>query len=150
MVRAGYGVFYDQTFGDVYLSKAANPPFVSVNLGIITAPLPPLLANPQLIGTGYLIQNAFEPGAVAPGFPSNSPFGLHFNDPTIQEWAFDIQRELPGSWLLDVGCVGTRGVHLPRHTGPNQRIPDPVSKTPVRPYPNFDNNFAYAQSSASG
>jgi hypothetical protein len=149
VVRGGYGVFYDQTFGDVYLSKASNPPFVSVDVGIITAAVPLLLANPQLIGTGYLIQNAFEPGTVAPLFPSNSPFEFHFNDSTVQEWAFDIQREFPGSWLLDVGYVGTRGLHLPRHTNPNQKVPDPVQQTAVRPYPNFDNNFQYTESSAS-
>ena len=149
VIRSGYGMFYDQTFGDVYLSKVANPPFAEINLGIITAAVPLLEANPQLIGTGYLIQNAFEPGSVAPLFPSDSPFDFHFVDATVQEWAFDIQRELPGSWLLDVGYVGTRGLHLPRHTDPNQKIPDPVTETAVRPYPNFDNNFQYTESSAS-
>jgi hypothetical protein len=149
VVRSGYGVFYDQTFGDVYLSKVANPPFAKVNLGIITAAVPLLMANPQVIGTGYLIQNAFEPGSVAPLFPGLSPYELHFQDATVHEWAFDIQRELPGSWLLDMGYVGTRGLHLPRHTDPNQQIPDPVNDTTVRPYPNFGNNFAYTESSAS-
>jgi outer membrane receptor protein involved in Fe transport len=149
VIRAGYGVFYDQTFGDVYLSKAANPPFVSVNLGIVTAALPVLMTNPQLIGTGYLIQNAFAPGLVAPIYPEISPYEFHFQDSTVQEWSFDFQRELPGSWLLDIGYVGTRGLHLPRHTDPNQKIPDPVNQTATRPYPNFDSNFSYTESSAS-
>jgi hypothetical protein len=34
VIRSGYGIFYDQTFGDVYLSKVANPPFAEVNLGL--------------------------------------------------------------------------------------------------------------------
>lgn len=32
--------------------------------------------------------------------------------PVTYQWNFDIQRELPGSILLDVAYVGSRGVHL--------------------------------------
>jgi hypothetical protein len=154
VIRGGYGVFYDQTFGDVYLSKVANPPFAEVNVGIITYAVPLLMANPQLVGTGYLIQNAFEPGSVAPYFPAITPFETHFQDAIVQEWSFDIQRELPGSWLLDVGYVGTRGLHLPRHTDPNQPDPsnpalcDPVTGCP-RTFPNIASNWQYTESSAS-
>jgi hypothetical protein len=152
VIRGGYGVFYDQTFGDVYLSKVANPPFAQVNVGLITYAEPLLMASPQLIGTGYLIQNAFVPGMVAPYFPAITPFDLHFQDSTIQEWAFDIQRQLPGSWLLDVGYVGTRGLHMPRHTDPNQPDPsNPALCTPSCPrtYPNIASNWDYTDSSAS-
>jgi hypothetical protein len=152
VVRGGYGVFYDQTFGDVYLSKVANPPFAQVNVGIITGAVPLLLGNPQLIGTGFLIQNAFTPGTVAPLFPSASPFEANFNDSTVQEWAFSVQRELPGSWLFDVGYIGTRGLHLPRHTDPNQ--PDPSNPALCgsgcpRTFPNIATNWQYTESSAS-
>jgi hypothetical protein len=154
VVRSGYGVFYDQTFGDVYLSKVANPPFASVNVGIVTYAMPLLMASPQLVGTGYLIQNAFQPGLVAPVYPGLAPYEFHFQDATIQEWAFDIQRTLPGSWLLDVGYVGTRGLHLPRSTDPNQPDPsNPALCSPVtgcpRTYPNIASNWDYTESSAS-
>jgi hypothetical protein len=30
----------------------------------------------------------------------------------VQNWTFDIQRELPGQWLLDMAYVGNHGTHL--------------------------------------
>ena len=37
VLRGGYGIFFDQTFGDVYFQKAANPPFVHLKEGNIVA-----------------------------------------------------------------------------------------------------------------
>lgn len=36
----------------------------------------------------------------------------HFVVPNTQQWNFTIQRELPQRWVLEVGYVGTRGIHL--------------------------------------
>jgi hypothetical protein len=30
-----------------------------------------------------------------------------------QQWGLSVQRELPGSWLVEAGYMGNRGVHLP-------------------------------------
>lgn len=144
VVRSGYGIFYDQTFGDVYLQKASNPPFVKVGLGTLPDALPLILTGALSVGTGAVIQNAFVPPAVGPLFPVTSPFEINFKDAFIQQWAFDIQREFPGSWLVDIGYVGTRGLHLPRETDPNQIIP----ASGARVYPNFS-QFSYTESSGS-
>ncbi len=60
--------------------------------------------------------------------------------PVTYQWNFDVQRELPGSILLDVAYVGSRGVHLafknrqmndldPQYlslgTALNQQVPNP-------------------------
>ncbi|MGI9071567.1 MAG: carboxypeptidase regulatory-like domain-containing protein [Bryobacteraceae bacterium] len=34
------------------------------------------------------------------------------HDPMVQTWNFEIERELPGNMMLDVGYVGTHGTHL--------------------------------------
>ncbi len=149
VLRGGYGVFYDQTFGDVYFQRASNPPFVQVSAGRIDKALPallPAIASGQLpLASGALIDNAFALAA-APLFPVISPFQIDFQDSFIQEWSFDIQRELRGSWLLDVGYVGTRGLRLPRKTDPNQPS---LSAGLARRYPAFDQNFVYTESSGS-
>jgi hypothetical protein len=54
--------------------------------------------------------------------------GISFIDrgnvlPYSAQWNFDIQRELPGAMLLDVGYVGTRGIKLPISLTLNQ-LPD--------------------------
>ena len=139
VVRAGGGVFYDRTFGDVDFQKAANPPFAKESFGEL---------QPALIpgaGTGAVIQNAFEPSAVSPAFASPSPFNLHFRDARIYEWTLNVQRELPRALLLEVGYVGTRGTHLVREWDPNQPIPDPATQTAPYPYPDYS-NFTYTDS----
>ena len=155
VIRGGYGIFYDQAFGDIYFQRAANPPFVKVDVGQINTALPallPLIETGKLpLASGALIDNAFSLAA-APVFPTISPFQIDFQDAMIHEWSFDFQRQLPGSWLLDLGYVGTRGLKLPRATDPNQ--PDiashPAACTPAtcpRAYPAFPQNFVYTESS---
>jgi hypothetical protein len=144
-VRGGGGVFYDRTFGDVDFQKSFNPPLVKVSLGTLQGALPAIESGTLAVGTGAIIQNAFQPSAVVPAFASPAPFNLHFRDARIYEWTLDVQRELPSALLLDVGYVGTRGTHLVREWDPNQPIPDPVIQTASYPYPDYG-NFSYTDS----
>ncbi len=163
VVRAGYGLFYNQTFGDVYFQKGANPPFVSITAGNISGAqqalcIPAACQQGQIpIASGALIQQALV-GIAVPVYPTISPFQLNFEDAMIQEWNFDLQRELPHSWLIDVGYVGTRGLHLPREVDPNQPMNLTSGGTAAfavcetsgcpRPYPLLS-DFSYTESSGS-
>jgi hypothetical protein len=147
VIRGGFGVFYDQTFGDVYFQKSNNPPFVRINTGNLGVALPLLQAGQLLVGSGALIQNSLV-GAAGPFFPNISPFQINFDDATVEEWNFDVQHELRGAWLLDVGYMGTRGLHLVQETDPNQPRPDPVTMTASRRFPNYS-GFSYTESSGS-
>jgi hypothetical protein len=158
VLRAGYGVFYDQTFGDVYFQKAANPPFAHLQEGNFDS----ALMNGLQPGTGAIIQDAFNPNITGTAYPAMSPFQLNFRNAFIQQWTADVQHQLGSTWLFDVAYVGTRGLRLVQETDPNQ----PVNLTsasaanaastlaqcsagacpqPYAPYP----NFAYTQSSGS-
>jgi hypothetical protein len=165
VLRGGYGIFFDQTFGDVYFQKAANPPFVHLQEGNIGLALPLLESGALPPGTD-LIQNAFSnPNLVGTAYPSMSPFQLNFRNAFIQEWSAGVQRQIGNTWLIDIGYVGTRGLHLVQETDPNQ----PLNMTDVRgasaaiqapvlaacqaggcpaPIP-YLSNFAYTQSAGS-
>ncbi len=121
VLRAGYGIFYDQTFGDVYFQKAANPPFVHLEEGNIGDALPLLESGTVYPGSGGIIQNALT-SIGGTTYPSMSPFQLDFQNAFIQEWSADLQRQLGNTWLFDIGYVGTRGLHLVQETDPNQPI----------------------------
>jgi hypothetical protein len=160
VIRGGYGIFYNQTFGDVFFLKSANPPSVQLNAGNIGAALP-FIQNGQIpIGSGAVITNALSPttGVVGSVFPTLSPFQLDFQDGMVHEWNFDVQRQLFTSWVLDVGYVGTRGLRLPFETDPNQpdnsnpaacmqSASNPAGACPS-PYPTLS-GFSYTQSNGT-
>ena len=158
VVRGGYGIFYDQTFGDVYFQKANNPPFVAINTGNLGSALPLLESGTYFPGSGQIIQNALT-GIVGTVYPTLSPFQLDFQNAFIQEWTLGLQRQVKRSWLFDLGYVGTRGLHLVQETDPNQPMNLSVSDTQAtaaacqttgcpRPYP-YLSGFSYTQSSGS-
>jgi hypothetical protein len=165
VLRAGYGIFYDQTFGDVYFQKAANPPFVQLKEGNSPSVLEGcLLGGPCNFqpGSGQIIQNALS-GIVGSIFPTMSPFQLNFRNAFIQQWTADVQEQVGQSWLIDVGYVGTRGLRLVQETDPNQAMNLSVAPAAdaqatlaacesvngcTRPYP-YLSSFMYTQSSGS-
>lgn len=99
------------------------------------------------LGSGQLIQQAMQ-GIAGPFFPAVSPFQLDFQDALIHEWNLDLQHELPGMWLIDVGYVGTRGLRLPREVDPNQPQPNPTTQTTPVAYPLYA-GFSYTESSGT-
>jgi hypothetical protein len=121
VLRGGYGIFFDQTFGDVYFQKAANPPFVRLEEGSIGLALPLLATGTFYPGSGAIIQNALT-NIGGSAYPSMSPFQLNFQNAFIQEWSADLQRQLGNTWLFDIGYMGTRGLHLVQETDPNQAL----------------------------
>jgi Carboxypeptidase regulatory-like domain len=107
VLRGGFGTFYDLQAdqndselaygpGGVYgtqnisIPSSATQPSVRLFQGF--APLPfPTLSNPSGRASAYLFHN---------------------KTTNIEEWSFDVERQLMKDSVLQVGYVGTRGVHL--------------------------------------
>jgi hypothetical protein len=77
------------------------------------------LGNPQA-PTGTLSQPAVPANGLSPA-QAKVPgygYGLQFYapppsvDPMVQMWDVDVQRELPGNMMADIGYVGSHGTHL--------------------------------------
>ena len=47
--------------------------------------------------------------------------------PYVQQWNFDIQRQLPGNTLFDIAYAGSKGTHLPMHNQDLDQLPPAVS-----------------------
>jgi hypothetical protein len=97
-IRTGYGIYYDSgLFGTYEQNTFANPPYVqSVTYNNAS------FSN--VSGTGTLSVSA-------------SPLVLHATQlpalvPYVQQWTFDIQRQLPKGVVLDAAYVGSKGTHL--------------------------------------
>lgn len=131
VIRGGYGIFHDRWV--IYASQARrNPPF-NQSISIYNTSF----SNP----TGGQLQ-------ILPVTLSN--FHSPWDVPYLHKWSLDVQRQLPAEILLDVGYVGSRGIHLIRTIDSNQPVANAavaggqISANAVRPYPGFGaiNDFA--------
>ena len=123
-IRAGYGIFHDRLFGQLLGLTRGNPPFqqiffqpffgqppcappeVQSQLGLCIGPPASALAAPPSLQTSAVVTQ----GA------GDLPFIIdpHLRMPYSQSWNFGVQRDLPGSLLLEVNYVGSRGTRLLR------------------------------------
>jgi hypothetical protein len=121
-LRAGYGIFYEHTNGN-----EANTE------GMEGQTSPMLQTETQANIPGYM--NIGATGrALAPSFPAT--FYSIPNKaiwPYVQQWHFDIQRELPAHTVLTVAYVGSKGTHLTLQRDLNQLYPTQPAHNPYLP-----------------
>jgi hypothetical protein len=137
-IRAGYGIFHDRLFGQLLGLTRGNPPFQQVffqplfgvppctppeiqsQLGLCVGPPVSALAAPPSLPTSSVVnQNA-----------GDLPFIIdpHLRMPYSQGWNFGVQRDLPGSVLMEVNYVGSRGTRLLRLVDGNPPQPALVAQ----------------------
>ncbi|MCA1615964.1 MAG: TonB-dependent receptor [Acidobacteria bacterium] len=138
-VRAGYGVYYDQSALAPGEALYFNQPYFTLSLFF---PLGPQ----QLI-------------SLSDPFPQNFPFQLpatalafqrDLSTPYMQHWNANVQRQLGRNRVLEVGYVGSKGTKLLASRDINQPAQaSPVSPNP-RPNPFFaDINLVESRASSS-
>ena len=125
VVRAGYGIYYDQSPLAPGEALYFNAPYFTLNYYFPLPGLPLQLSNP--FPTGFPVQ-----------LPS-SAFGF---DPGLrtsytQHWNVSLQRELGRNRLVELAYVGSKGTKLLATRDLNQPAPNPRQPNP-RPNPRFD------------
>ena len=107
-LRMGYGIYYDSgLFGTYEQSIFQNPPFVQ-SVTLSNAPFSNVAAGtpPGTVSTVY---------ARATQLPNHIPY--------VQQWSFDIQRQIGHRAQLDVAYSGSKGTHLLGIIDINQAYP---------------------------
>jgi outer membrane receptor protein involved in Fe transport len=102
VIRAGFGVFYDNFFTNIIDNSAASSPNVVSPLILGTA------------GRGIAAASQQFAGLSATPNPADAVSTIvnNLKAPTILQWNFDIQRELGAQFTLTASYVGTRGERL--------------------------------------
>jgi hypothetical protein len=113
VIRAGYGIYYDT------LGTNRSP---AIQTGF-TAATPLVTSYDNGLTYSATMANPFPTGLIS---PSGSSLGLatalgqnltvypkHRLLPYAERWSFDLEREFPGGFLLDVSYVGNHAVRLP-------------------------------------
>jgi hypothetical protein len=98
-IRGGYGMAYDFTqVSNVYESPITTNPTsvqtIQINNTTFQSPA----------GSGSVVVSAAPPALAGIGIPWKTPY--------MQQYSFDVQRELPGKYIVDLGYFGSKGTHL--------------------------------------
>ena len=127
VVRAGYGIYYNVHQLNNYTILNLNPPLSGSSAFSNTA------SNGVLSAGRTPLTSAQPFGTVNQTTPTNAN-ALNPDDyqPRINQWSFDIQRQLPWSSVLTLGYVGNKGSHIDNTVELNN--PDPgLSSLPTTP-----------------
>lgn len=135
VLRAGYGVYYDQSSLAPSEGLYFNAPFFDFNLFFSLPGLPLTLNDPF-------------PGFFPVPLPK-SAFGFQrdLRTPYSQQWNVSLQQALGKSRVLEVAYVGSKGTKLITARDINQPRPSPAPFNP-RPVPQFD-DITFEESSAN-
>ena len=125
-VRSGYGIFYNSNFLQEQQGGRGQWPFAlsqsDTNLNV-EAPNRPL-------------QNLFpvQPQSV---ISFSSTRAIAGRTAYLQQWNFNIQRQLSNDLALEVAYVGSKGTKLYTNWRANAAPPGPGAVNPRRPFPQF-------------
>jgi hypothetical protein len=110
VVRAGFGIFHDRTFGNAFGNVRADPPFQASFSSFAFDTLNGLFGTGEFPGQ---VPTQTASASIPDGSAvSEVVFSTHFPNAASNNWNLNIQRELPGNNVIDVGYVGAMGVHV--------------------------------------
>lgn len=143
VIRLGYGLAFD-TISSFQVTAAAGRipglvqsctttfPFTSITIGCVNSPaitstvsggfpqqLPPPSVRPSTFFTPPQQLRSNAPGNI-------TAFAPEMKLPTVHQWNFSIQRELPWGLVMDAGYIGRRGTRLFMAYDINQVNSDPL------------------------
>src|SRR5438552_3203876 len=102
VVRAGYGINYNLAqYSAMIQNFAFQPPFA--NTATNTTDVTGLVG-----GSPLTLANGF-PDAPSGTVTNNFAVNPNYRQAYVQIWNLDIQRELPGGWILSTGYNGAKG-----------------------------------------
>ena len=133
VVRGGYGLFYDRLSNQLGLLESTSLPSYEKSSALNSA------GSTSYFNTNGSLANPFPSLPLPAQFPilpqlyaqntatAPAPIAIFDIDPKLrtpyyQQYGFNIQTELSRSFLLEIGYVGARGLHLAAETEADQAL----------------------------
>ena len=124
VVRSGFGMF-KLPHQNLYELLGLNP---NPNSGYVAWVADPITPNVTL-------EDPFPTGQGTLGTPSGYAMEPHWKTPYNMQWSLFAQREIANDLSVEVGYVGTKGVHLEQGPNINAALPGPGSIQSRQLYP---------------
>jgi hypothetical protein len=117
--RGGYGIFYSNIITEGGMqSMEVNPPWnVRIGLQPNSSKPPTLFLDQGFASNALSLSNAANVQLISYDRSNSTPYD--------QQWNFNIQRQLPGGILLEVGYYGNKLDHMWRQIDGNPAPPEP-------------------------
>jgi len=119
VIRAGAGLYYGTQDDNTLLKLAQTLPTTY---------------NQTLTFNAYVPQNlnlnVFAPAVVGTQAVQAAAIDLHQGTPYSPQWSFNIQRQIAPGALLEIGYLGTAGIHLEQNVQVNNSMPGTAVKRP--------------------
>jgi hypothetical protein len=126
VIRTGGGIFYGHNGG----TGGGGGPYGTSGFQAGTSIVTSLDGITPIVKWSDPFPNGFnKPTGSKLGLATLLGQGIQYNDrgnvtPYSGQWNFNIQREVPGNILLEVGYAGSRGMHFPENRQFNQLSPE--------------------------
>lgn len=128
VLRGGYGLFHSHISGQQVLQMILNQPWAILRAQVGTDPTV-TFDNPFAFPGQPSTLPAFTPYSPTSAL-SQLSFAYNFRPAEIHRYSLNVQTELRKDMLLEVGYIGTRGLHLMELGYPNQALD--ATKNPIR------------------
>lgn len=125
VIRSGYQIGYDSFFNNIASNAATSSPNV-----VATQNVAPTTTGAS---RGFTNLSGLLPTTARPLSPLDAQTLVDPNlvNPYYQRWSLGIQRELPGSLIIDVSYVGSKGTKLYANEERNPQVPANLRITPT-------------------
>jgi hypothetical protein len=117
VIRAGGGLYYAPQDGNTLLKLAQTLPTTYNQTLTFNAYTP-----------SVTLANVFAPAVVGSAAIQAAAIDLHQGTPYSPQWSFNIQRTIAANTVLEVGYLGSSGIHLEQNVQVNNAIPAPTLK----------------------
>jgi hypothetical protein len=111
VVRAGYGIFYDESIYQNVVNDLVNQAPFATTSTLVTRPSETLT-----------LQNGF-PALSASTVRNTFAVDPNYHTPYAQSWNLMLEQDLSPTYLLSLAYIGTRGTHLNLLLAPNIAAP---------------------------
>ena len=136
VLRAGYGVYYDQAALAPGEGLYFNAPYFDLRFFFTLDPMAPVT-----------LSNPFPANFPLPTPPSALAFQRDLRTPYYQHWNFTVQQQIGKSRVFEAAYAGSKGTKLIAARDINQPFPSPAPLN-LRPLPQFQ-DITLAESRAS-